>query len=49
MRRAMVRRRLRIHQPPKRKRATAATVSSICLYISSGVEEAATLMPRLVR
>ena len=45
----MVRRRLRSHQPLSRNSATATRVSKICLYISSGVEEAATDMPRLVR
>ena len=42
---AAVRSRLRSHQPLKRNRITPASVSRICLYISSGVEEAATDMP----
>ena len=46
---ASVRSRLRSHQPPIRNRITPASVSRICLYISSGVEEAATDMPSVER
>ena len=49
MRMAAVRLRLRSHHPFIRNSATAAAVRTICLYMSSGVEVAATLMPSDVR
>ena len=47
MRSAAVRRRLRSHHPSARNSATPAIVSRSCLYMSSGVEEAA--MPSVLR
>ena len=41
--------RLRSHQPPNRNSSTLTRMSKICLYISSGVDDAATARPSAVR
>ena len=46
---AMLRSRSRSHQPSSANSSTAAIVSSSCLSMSFGAEDAATDMPRLVR
>ena len=49
MRASDVRRRFLSHQPSIRKSTTPAAVSRSCLYISSGVDDAATDIPSELR